>query len=176
MGVDEITVLFRGMERLIIVGAAVLALYLGYKLFLSGFDSEQSGELSGENFTFKLIKVGPGVFFALFGTFVLVAMAWANIELNGPGNQRMVDAAGSQDRLTSFFGAEESAQIQRELEMDSIMKERFRTGDVSKEVFVNSVGGLQKTLARLYVGKEIYEKCEFDAESSNTQTVGSIWT
>ncbi|RTE64395.1 hypothetical protein EH243_17660 [Amphritea opalescens] len=167
MGIDEIATIFRGFERLIIIGAAILALYFGYKLFIAGIDSEQSGEFSGKSFTIKLIKVGPGIFFALFSTSVLITMTWQNVQFSENSKSPSApDILGS--RLTSFFGAEDSSHLKRQLELASQMKSRFQAGQIPKEVFLSSVSSLQKVAAKIYVGKEVYEKCEFFPEKPVT--------
>lgn len=61
----------RVIERLFIVGFSGLSLILGWNLFVRGIlvDQEASGGYKGWKITLR--KVGPGVFFALFGTIVL---------------------------------------------------------------------------------------------------------
>jgi len=61
----------RGSERLMIVGFAGLAIWLGYKLFEKA--ASESGELLAKHqqSTLQLKRIGPGVFFALFGVSVL---------------------------------------------------------------------------------------------------------
>jgi hypothetical protein len=64
--------LFRGSERLLIVGAGWLSIFLGYRLFQSLPDFHGSqGKLEAFKLSVTLSKVGPGVFFALFGAFIL---------------------------------------------------------------------------------------------------------
>ena len=61
----------RVVERLIICAIAGLCLTYGWNLFRVGVLNEQSAELSGNGWKFNLKRVGPGVFFALFGSIVL---------------------------------------------------------------------------------------------------------
>jgi hypothetical protein len=64
--------LFRGSERLLIVGAGWFSIFLGYRLFQSLPDFHGSqGKLEAFKLSVTLSKVGPGVFFALFGAFIL---------------------------------------------------------------------------------------------------------
>jgi hypothetical protein len=65
------TFMGRIAERLIIVILAGCSLYFGYNLFR--ITTQQAGEMiaSGKNWKFRMAQVGPGVFFALFGTVVL---------------------------------------------------------------------------------------------------------
>ncbi|HUI97748.1 MAG TPA: hypothetical protein VLX44_18475 [Xanthobacteraceae bacterium] len=63
---------FRGGERLGIVAVAALCIWLGYRLFQS-LPAEHSagGTLTLPSAKLVMSKVGPGVFFALFGALVL---------------------------------------------------------------------------------------------------------
>jgi hypothetical protein len=63
---------FRGSERILVVLAASLCVWLGYRLFQSlpaEHNAQGKFELPGAKLTMS--KVGPGVFFALFGALVL---------------------------------------------------------------------------------------------------------
>jgi hypothetical protein len=63
---------FRGSERVLIVLAATLCIWLGYRLFQSlptQHNAQGKLELPGAKLTMS--KIGPGVFFALFGALVL---------------------------------------------------------------------------------------------------------
>ena len=64
--------LFRGAERISIVAVAALCIILGYKLFKIVPDRhEGEGSLSLGDLSVSLSKIGPGVFFSLFGAVVL---------------------------------------------------------------------------------------------------------
>lgn len=64
---------FRGLERLLVITAGALSIYLGYRLFLR-MPERREGEgkfgLPG-GISIYLSRVGPGVFFALFGAVVV---------------------------------------------------------------------------------------------------------
>ena len=64
-------IITRAAERLLVVVGGLMGIYFGYRLFTNGVIVDQSA--SGEFRTFKLSlgRVGPGVFFALFGTTLL---------------------------------------------------------------------------------------------------------
>src|SRR6266478_4239805 len=77
MDPESLVIIFRMVERILGVLLGGLLIYLGYRLFLSlsakrGRDGG-SGDftLAGGN-KIKLSKVGPGVFFALFGAGLIV--------------------------------------------------------------------------------------------------------
>jgi len=68
---------FRGIERLLIVAAGALAIYLGYRLFLNMPPLAKNAE-GGEGkvtlpggISIYISRVGPGVFFGLFGAAVI---------------------------------------------------------------------------------------------------------
>jgi hypothetical protein len=63
---------FRGAERLLIVFFGGMSLLLGWHLFKLGVVRDQRAEIKKGDFAVNLQKVGPGVFFALFGAAILV--------------------------------------------------------------------------------------------------------
>jgi hypothetical protein len=65
----------RAVERLLIVLFSGGALILGWNLFKTGILLAQSAEFKAKGITAKLLNVGPGIFFALFGTVSLVVAA-----------------------------------------------------------------------------------------------------
>jgi ubiquitin C-terminal hydrolase len=69
----EIEILSTGrvIERLIVVAFAGISIILGYKLFLKGVITPQSGSFKFSEVSVDLTKVGPGIFFSLFGTIIL---------------------------------------------------------------------------------------------------------
>ncbi len=68
----DVLVWGRVVERLLDTVAGITSLVLGWNLFRVGVITEQSAELELHTLSVKLQKVGPGVFFALFGTALLV--------------------------------------------------------------------------------------------------------
>lgn len=73
--------LLRGIERLAIVLIGGMAIYLGYRLFLA-VKAEAEGEARinlPHDVTVMVSRVGPGVFFALFGSIVVVASLYFSI-------------------------------------------------------------------------------------------------
>ena len=72
MDVQTLALSFRGAERLLIVAVAALCIRFGYKLFQSlPVEHSSGGSLKLPSARVVLSKVGPGVFFALFGALVL---------------------------------------------------------------------------------------------------------
>jgi hypothetical protein len=70
-------IIFRMVERILGVLIGAVLIYFGYRLFL-GLATKGGRDRSGGEFSFaggnkiKLSKVGPGVFFALFGAGLIV--------------------------------------------------------------------------------------------------------
>jgi hypothetical protein len=78
--------LLRGIERLVIVLIGGMAIYLGYRLFLA-VKAEAEGEAKitlPHDVTVMVSRVGPGVFFALFGSMVVVASLYFSIAYSDP--------------------------------------------------------------------------------------------
>ncbi|HEU0273436.1 MAG TPA: hypothetical protein VFQ83_02790 [Candidatus Udaeobacter sp.] len=77
MDPQSLVIIFRMVERILGVLIGGVLIYCGYRLFLSLASSRGRDRGSGE-FSFgggnkiKLSKVGPGVFFALFGAALIV--------------------------------------------------------------------------------------------------------
>jgi hypothetical protein len=62
----------RAIERLIVDSMFGVSMILGWNLFRAGVLQEQSATLSMKEWKIRFQKVGPGVFFALFGAIGLV--------------------------------------------------------------------------------------------------------
>lgn len=68
-----LTIVTRAIERLLVVLAGGLAIYLGYRLFIAMPNAERgSGKVNlPGGVSIFLSRVGPGVFFSLFGAVVI---------------------------------------------------------------------------------------------------------
>jgi hypothetical protein len=64
----------RGLERLGIVGLSGVSLILGWDLFRRGVSVAQSADFKAQGWTVRLQRVGPGIFFALFGTAAFISV------------------------------------------------------------------------------------------------------
>ena len=69
--INLLVIIGRVAERLLIVLAGMLALCLGYRLFKIVAESESSGNLEFQGAKIRLQKIGPGIFFALFGAVLM---------------------------------------------------------------------------------------------------------
>jgi hypothetical protein len=68
----EIVDIMRMAERILVVAGGILCIFLGYRLFsIARLQQSGSGKFKTQVFEFTATKVGPGVFFALFGAYVL---------------------------------------------------------------------------------------------------------
>lgn len=93
-------VLTRASERMLLVLVGALAIYLGYNLFLrmpnavrGKHDGEGKIELPGGVSIF-LTRVGPGIFFALFGIAVIGYSVTRPVNLDFPAPTTTVASAG----------------------------------------------------------------------------------
>ena len=77
----ELVIWLRFVERLLAVALGGLAVYLGYRLFSlvpQSKDSEGRVTLAND-FSIVVSRVGPGVFFALFGIFAIILSLYQGI-------------------------------------------------------------------------------------------------
>ena len=73
MDPTTVLVMSRAAERLLIVFFAGVSIWMGWKLFLKqGGQTDHQAELSYKDLLIRLRKVGPGIFFALFGVGVMI--------------------------------------------------------------------------------------------------------
>lgn len=130
-----LTIVLRAVERLFIVAAGAGAIYLGYRLFLAMPDRDRSSgklELPGGVSIF-LSRVGPGVFFSLFGAAVIAMALQFGVsfsdKLNVPETAlaavRAADAGSTaaSRRKTSYSG-----MVEPSAERDRAGSEVERTG------------------------------------------------
>ncbi|MFN4087753.1 MAG: hypothetical protein ACK4QW_01755 [Alphaproteobacteria bacterium] len=90
-----VTIVMRSIERLVVVGGACLAIWCGYRLFLAMPSRERgSGKLDlPGGVSIHVSRVGPGVFFTLFGAVILGLALHYGISLSAP--QRLPDGAAA---------------------------------------------------------------------------------
>jgi len=70
---DVFIISLRMLERLMVVGFGGMSIYLGYKLFFHlPHQTDQQGEIELPGMKVVLSRVGPGVFFLVFGAFILI--------------------------------------------------------------------------------------------------------
>jgi hypothetical protein len=114
-----IVVVTRASERIVVVIAGVVALVLGYRLFDKAADL---GALTAEvpqRIKLQMQRIGPGIFFALFGTAILIYVMSSNIDVSPPGP---VGTTASALRFSSpvpeaLSSKEKSAQVAHAIEV-----------------------------------------------------------
>lgn len=99
MDPQTLTIALRGAERLLIVLCSGLCVWLGYRLFQSlPAVHGSSGQLELPSAKLVISKVGPGVFFALFGALILWQAVLAQLKIDPtPSGARVTLAASSGD-------------------------------------------------------------------------------
>jgi len=77
--------MIRMFERIIAVIVGPLAIYFGYKLFLLlPTQNDSKGKIELPGFSVVLAKVGPGIFFAAFGSILVYQSITHNIVIETP--------------------------------------------------------------------------------------------
>src|ERR1700733_9027297 len=71
MTTEQILALGRVVERLLVCMSAGISLAFGWDLFRVGVVTDRAAEFAAAGWKANLKRVGPGVFFALFGAAVL---------------------------------------------------------------------------------------------------------
>jgi hypothetical protein len=128
----------RVVERLVVVFFSGLSVYLGYRLFLKipeVRDAQGEVKLPSMNMTVKVSRIGPGIFFAIFGAAVLLASYLHPVSIEPPSKAQ--SAAGDTSAGGKFVGASPTQS-----EQDQILRRRV----VAQAM--RSLGGVQTTLAK----------------------------
>ena len=81
---DAILYWARAAERLAVILISGLALILGWDLFRRGVVESQSAEMKYQHWSFRLTKVGPGIFFALFATAAFITAVTHPLSITKP--------------------------------------------------------------------------------------------
>ena len=105
----ESYVVMRLAERILAVMIGGLTIYLGYRLFLS---MPQTTDAEGRfklpwNTSIVLSRVGPGIFFALFGSIVVGSSLYRSIQVGEIPAGKSANANGS--RVSGFAGATQAS-------------------------------------------------------------------
>jgi hypothetical protein len=96
MNPTEILAWSRAFERPLITSLCGMSIYLGYRLFRLGILDAQEGTIASYGWKVNLEKVGPGVFFALFGAIGLTVSILRNVKIDmSDGNGRPTASVSS---------------------------------------------------------------------------------
>jgi hypothetical protein len=68
----SLVILGRIAERFCASIGAIIALWCGFRLFYTVATQDSTAEIVASGYKFAMTKVGPGIFFALFGSIILV--------------------------------------------------------------------------------------------------------
>jgi hypothetical protein len=72
----------RMAERIIISLGGILSIFLGYRLFyIASLKNDSGAEFKSALFSGSFTKVGPGVFFALFGAYIMLTSITTQIDI-----------------------------------------------------------------------------------------------
>jgi hypothetical protein len=86
----------RALERIAVVGLSGLSLILGWDLFRRGVLDSQSADFKVHNWSVRLQRVGPGIFFALFATVAFVSAISHPLEITtGKKTEQQLKTAGA---------------------------------------------------------------------------------
>lgn len=108
-------ILLRFIERLTAVLIGGLAIYLGYRLFQSVPEQRDSaGKLELPKLTIVFTRVGPGVFFALFGVVAVGLSLLQPLQLGLPEQPGSVRYAGTLSSNDANERADERALLRRD--------------------------------------------------------------
>ena len=78
----------RMVERLIITLSGCMGLFLGYRLLKGGILNIADAEWQGLGLKLKLSKASPGIFFCMFGTFILVTSLSHEVQYTQSGAEQ----------------------------------------------------------------------------------------
>jgi hypothetical protein len=82
----------RGIERILGVVIGGCSIYFGYRLFLQAAQHSAGGSATlslGSKLSFAMQRVGPGVFFALFGAAIVGSAMSARLETKAPSGSEL---------------------------------------------------------------------------------------
>jgi hypothetical protein len=103
----------RAVERIIVVAFGGISLILGWNLFKSGILRQQQAEFSKAGFSIKMLNVGPGVFFALFGAAILVTALSKPVQFAAPPPSLPDNDAIGVNR-SSYYGGQSPKRLDRQ--------------------------------------------------------------
>jgi hypothetical protein len=120
--------LLRVIERVLAVAVGGLAIYLGYRLFIKlpkQKDSEGKVTLPGD-ISIYFSRVGPGVFFSLFGAAVVLVSLQQSLQIDVASRSSVTgdSSAGSSDVKVRYMGEAGDADPAKR---DSLRAEARRT-------------------------------------------------
>jgi hypothetical protein len=133
--------LLRGIERILIVFGGIVSIVLGAWLFkLADIRQDSSGSLKSKLFSMTFTKVGPGVFFAAFGAWILITA------MNTHATSFREDfSSAEQPKLQSQTGQETAGQNNQPPAVPKVI----RYGDSSPALNGRVLGGDNSQVRKL---------------------------
>jgi hypothetical protein len=122
--------MMRALERLLAIGSGLLSIYLGFRLFLALPEVEPGAgrvKLPG-GISIYLTRVGPGVFFSLFGAVIIALSFYFGItasETRGGSAESQVAGGGTVSTQRSFTGAAADAADPLDRQTERVTVERM---------------------------------------------------
>ena len=165
---DEFLFLLRMSERLIGVLIAGMCVFLGYRLFMKlpeKTDSQGRIVLPG-GISIWLSRVGPGAFFALFGTLVVGLSFKSAVEMKTHGSVATADASGASKQT-------ENTQELRGLASTSTSGQEQRMAEARTQIFT-----MNHDLPRLLrpdLDRKDREIVEIACNYSKLQILRAVW-
>jgi hypothetical protein len=137
---DSLVVVLRMFERMMVVGFGGMAIYLGYRLFFHlPHQTDQQGEIELPGMKVVLSRVGPGVFFLIFGAFILVTNLHQGIETSTSKKSAPLDisnSGGGSAIHEAQFADNEEYNHWEETEHFAGATPVYPEGDVSQDRFI----------------------------------------
>ena len=165
----DLIFLWRAIERFANVLIGALAIYLGYKLFMNLPErrEEKKGEMKlmlPGDISVYVSRVGPGVFFALFGTAVVLTSFVSSLKLDSTGLKSPSATPPVSERKSSIsisyvsgqmetdrFSTDRAA-VQRDLvalrELERTLNDFVETGD-GPRITTNEANTILNTIQRV---------------------------
>jgi hypothetical protein len=114
----------RGIERVLIVLAGMLCIYLGYLLFVKGVSGKASLRVEFNKSKLQLANAMPGIFFALFGASILIFTIRQAVRLD------LAIPSSSQQATPQFSALQKDAEeLRKVLGLPSVKFELLEPAD-----------------------------------------------
>lgn len=126
----------RAVERLLVLVAGVILVYLGYRLFIEGVSGKSSLKAKRGDGGIELLNAAPGLFFCFFGFILLGLMTFKEVQISFPRG----DAEATTEQAISILFAEATNNAER-LSTDGPIPED-RQGSTSELVLESEMGAL----------------------------------
>jgi len=175
---DSLEIIFwaRAIERLLIVLFGGASLFLGWNLFRTGVLDPQAGEFEIQGWKANLRNAGPGTFFALFGTAILVWSMATVLSLSYPGQPTLTSPQSNDGQhggnVSWALGSPESGDLAKAI--NTIIDYRvdfndpFFNSPTSEKLVQEAVNILEEHRNRLVIaqfGKDAYNTYLSNIES-----------